>query len=97
MIRYELGLKWTNYPHRLNTGPETSASASFFIQAKCGTKYRTIYENKMDNSSFNRKEDSVSKIIEGSNQAYYGRFSKMSGHECEVKESFRSYLLIKQK
>ena len=50
----------------------------------------------MDNSSFNRKEDSVSKIIEGSNQAYYGRFSKISGLECEVKESLRSYLLIKQ-
>ena len=45
----------------------------------------------MDNSSFNRKEVSVSKIIEGSNQAYYGRFSEISGHECEVKESLRSY------
>ena len=46
----------------------------------------------MDNSSFNRKEDSVSKIIEGSNQAYYGRFSEISGRECEVKESLRSYI-----
>ena len=87
----------TYYPSRLNTGLQTGASASFFIQAKSGTKYKTIYEKKMDNSSFNRKEDSVSKIIEGSNQAYYGRFSKISGLECEVKESLRSYLLIKQK
>ena len=46
----------------------------------------------MDNSSFNRKEDSVSKIIEGSNQAYYGRFSEISGHECEVKESLCSFI-----
>ena len=76
----------------MNTGPETGASASFFIQAKSGTKYKTIYEKKMDNSSFNMIEDSVSKTIEGSNQAFYGRFSDISGHECKVKESLRSYI-----
>ena len=81
----------TYYPSRLNTGLQTGASASFFIQAKSGTKYKTIYDKKMDNSSFNMIEDSVSKTIEGSNQAFYGRFSDISGHECEVKESLHSY------
>ena len=41
----------------------------------------------MGNSSFNMVDESVSKTIKGSNQAYFGRFSEISGHECEVKES----------
>ena len=41
----------------------------------------------MGESSFNLKDESVNKTIQGSNQAYYGRFSEISGHECEVKES----------
>ena len=83
--------KNTNFYFRLNTDKRNGATASFFIQAKSGTKYKTIYEKKMDNSSFNMIEDSVSKTIEGSNQAFYGRFSDISGHECEVKESLHSY------
>ena len=45
----------------------------------------------MDESSFNLYDISVSKTIEGSNQAFYGRSSKISGHECEVKECLYSY------
>ena len=81
----------TYYPSRLNTGPKTGASGSFFIQAKSGTKYKTIYKKKMGESSFNLKDESVNKTIQGSNQAYYGRFSEISGHECEVKECLYSY------
>ena len=46
----------------------------------------------MDDSNFNPYVNSVNKTIEGSNQAFYGRFSDISGHECEVKESLRSYI-----
>ena len=45
----------------------------------------------MDESSFNLYDISVSKTIEGSNQAFYGRSSKISGHECEVKKSLHLY------
>ena len=44
----------------------------------------------MDNSSFNPYYKSVDKTIQGSNQAFYGRSSKISGHECEVKKSLCS-------
>ena len=86
MIWYEL-----INPPRLNTGPKTQATASFFVQAKSGTKYETIYHTNMDNSSFNPYYKSVDKTIQGSNQAFYGRSSKISGHECEVKISLHSY------
>ena len=45
----------------------------------------------MDESSFNLYDTSVRKTIKGSNQAFYGRSSKISGHECEVKKSLHSY------
>ena len=45
----------------------------------------------MDDSNFNPYVESVNKTIEGSNQAFYGRSSKISGHECEVKKSLHSY------
>ena len=44
----------------------------------------------MDDSNFNPYVESVNKTIEGSNQAFYGRSSKISGHECEVKKSLCS-------
>ena len=44
----------------------------------------------MDDSNFNPYVKSVNKTIEGSNQAFYGRSSKISGHECEVKKSLCS-------
>ena len=81
---------WINQSSRLNTGPKTQATASFFVQAKSGTKYETIYKKKMDDSNFNPYVESVNKTIEGSNQAFYGRSSKISGHECEVKKSLCS-------
>ena len=73
---------------RLNTGPRTGALGSFFIQAKSGSKYESIYQKKMDESSFNLKEESINKTIQGSNQAYFGRFREIASHECEVKQSF---------
>jgi hypothetical protein len=87
MIWYEL----INFSSRLNTGLRTGASGSFFTQAKPGTKYETIYVTKMGESSFNSHDESVMKTIKGSNQAFYGRFRDISGHECEVKKSFHTY------
>ena len=49
----------------------------------------------MDESSFNLKEKSINKTIQGSNQAYFGRFREIAGHECEVKKSFlKDYINI---
>ena len=80
---------WTNSSSRLNTGPKTGATASFFVQAKSGTKYETIYKTNMDDSSFNEPEVSINKTIQESNQAYFGRLDRLSSHEkCQVKESF---------
>ena len=45
----------------------------------------------MDESSFNPFYKTVDKTIQGSNQAFYGRSSKISGHECEVKKSRHLY------
>ena len=71
---------------RLNTGRKSKATTSILTQAQPGTKYETIYRTKMDNSSFNGDEKSINKTIQESNQAYFGRSSQISGHECEVKD-----------
>ena len=79
--------KNTNFSFRLNTGKRNGATASFFTQAKPGTKYETIYQTKMDQSSFNLVEVSLNKTITESNQAYFGRLDEMSAHhECEVND-----------
>jgi hypothetical protein len=71
----------------LNTASKTGAVASFFIQAKSGTKYETIYQTKMDNYSFNPNEESINKTIQRPNQAYFGRSDSIPFHqECEVKK-----------
>ena len=77
--------KTSNFSFRLNTDKRHSATASFFIQAKPGTKYETVYQTKMDNSSFDLTEKSIKKTIQRSNQAYFGREDRLSAHdECEV-------------
>ena len=79
---------------RLNTGPRTGALGSYFIQAKSGSKYEMIHQKKMDESSFNLKEESINKTIQESNQAYFGRFRDIASHECEVKQSFHKDLVF---
>ena len=77
---------------RLNTVKKTSSSASLFYQALAGTKYRTIYETNMDDSSFNEPAVSINKTIQMSNQAYFGRLDGLSPHQkCQVKELFHTY------
>ena len=49
----------------------------------------------MDNSSFNGDETSINKTIKESNQAYFGRSSQISGHECEVKDSLHTKWILK--
>ena len=49
----------------------------------------------MDKSSFNGDEKSINKTIQESNQAYFGKSSQISGHECEVKESLHTKWILK--
>ena len=49
----------------------------------------------MDKSSFNEDEKSITKTIQESNQAYFGRSGQISGHECEVKDSLHTKWILK--
>ena len=87
--------KNTHFSYRLNTDGRNGATASFFIQAKPGTKYETIYKTKMDKSSFNSKQESINKTIQRPNQAYFGRLDKLSAHhECEVNKPFQTKWIL---
>ena len=81
--------KSTDFYSRLNTLKKGGSSASLFIQAKPGTKYETINKTNMDDSSFNEPAVSIDKVIQMSNQAYFGRLDRLSPHQkCQVKELF---------
>ena len=83
------------FTFRLNTDKRNGAAASFFIQAKPGTKYETIYKTNMDDSSFNEPAVSINKAIQMSNQAYFGRLDQMSAHhECEVNKPFQTKWIL---
>ena len=57
---------------RLNTGIKSGYFGSIFSQANTNTAYGSVFQNNMDNSSFNNFDDSLIKVITLPRQAFVG-------------------------
>ena len=57
---------------RLNTKRRSTSFANIFTQANPNSVYGSIFQNNMDDSSFNNWNDSLIKTITQSRQAYGG-------------------------
>ena len=72
---------------RLNTGSRSSYFGSIFSQANTNTVYRSIFQNNMDNSSFNDGDESLIKTITLPRQAFGGFQESVSANsetKCKV-------------
>ena len=72
---------------RLNTGSSSSYFGSIFSQANTNTVYRSIFQNNMDNSSFNDVDESLIKTITLPRQAFGGFQESVSANsetKCKV-------------
>ena len=72
---------------RLNTGSRTGSFGTVFSQANPNTVYGSIFQNNMDNSSFNDGDESLIKTITLPRQAFGGfqeRVSANSETKCKV-------------
>ena len=57
---------------RLNTHTRSSYFGSIFSQANTNTAYGSVFQNNMDNSSFNEWDESLIKTITLPKQAFGG-------------------------
>ena len=72
---------------RLNTGPKSSSFGALFSQANPNSAYESIFQNNMDDSSFNHWDDSLIKTITISRQAFGGYQVDVSAYSeaaCKV-------------
>ena len=74
---------------RLNTYPRSGYFSSIFSQANPNTVYGSIFENNMDDSSFNAVNDSLIKTSTLPKQAFSGYQADVSANpETACKVSF---------
>ena len=57
---------------RLNTATKSSSFGALFRQANPNSAYESIFQNNMDDSSFNYWDDSIIKTITKPRQAFGG-------------------------
>ena len=57
---------------RLNVGTKSSSFGALFSQANPNSAYESIFQNNMDDSSFNHRDDSLIKTITLPRQALCG-------------------------
>jgi hypothetical protein len=71
----------------LNTGTKSSSFGASFSQANPNSAYKSIFQNNMDDSSFNNWDDSLIKTITITNQAFGGYQEEVSANSetaCKV-------------
>ena len=74
---------------RLNTGYRSGFSGAMFTQANPNTVYGAIFQNNMDDSSFNAEDDSLIKTSTLPRQAFSGYQRDVSANpETACKVSF---------
>ena len=70
---------------RLNTYIKGSAPASFWMQSPPNSIFKTIFEQNMDDSSFNTYKESMVKTINEPNEAFYGSFMNIQQEKMDCK------------
>ena len=72
---------------RLNTQPNDTSLGGYFTQSQQGSPIRRVFENNMDEFSFNSMDESILKTINSSHQAYFDLISTIKGNAkfgCKV-------------
>ena len=72
---------------RLNTGTKSGSVGALFSQANPNSAYKSIFENNMDDSSFNNWDVSLIKTITIPRQAFGGYQEDVSANSetaCKV-------------
>ena len=72
---------------RLNVGTKSSSFGALFSQANPNSAYESIFQNNMDDSSFNNWDDSLIKTITKPRQAFGGYQMDVSANSetaCKV-------------
>ena len=72
---------------RLNTGSATGSFAAIFSHANSTSVYGSIFQNNMDDSSFNNEDESLIKTITLPGQAFAGYQAEVSANSetaCKV-------------
>ena len=80
----KLVLKWNCIWSRLNTKRRSTAFQAIFSQANSTTVYGSIFQNNMDDSSFNIIDKSLIKTITLPEQAYAGYHEDVSANSETV-------------
>ena len=76
---------------RLNTYAISGSFAHIFTQANPNTVYGSIFQNNMDDSSFNDVDDSLMKTINSPKQAFSGFQEHVSANSetaCKVSNKY---------
>ena len=71
----------------LNTYPKDVTIGALFAQSKPNTIYKRIFENNMDEQSFNYPQDSIKRTVLNVNHAYLGDLSTLLEYKdlsCKV-------------
>ena len=80
---------------RLNTYGRSGYFASIFTQANPNSVYGAIFQNNMDDSSFNAVDDSLIKTSTLPRQAFGGYQEHVSRrHETACKVSLQSFFIL---
>ena len=82
---------------RLNTRQKDTSLGGYFTQSQQGSPIRRVYENNMDEFSFNTVDVSILKTINSTHQAYFDLVSTIKENVkfgCKVwKENIPMYLI----
>ena len=73
--------------HELNTDPKDVSIGSLFALSKPDTIYRAVFDNAMDDLSFNEPYKSMKRTAENPKHAYFGEVYSVLSHQdmaCEV-------------
>ena len=81
----------------MNTRPKDTSLGGYFTQSQQGSPIRRVYENNMDEFSFNTVDVSILKTINSTHQAYFDLVSTIKENVkfgCKVwKENIPMYLI----
>ena len=82
---------------RLNTRPIDTSLGGYFTQSQQGSPIRRVFENNMDEFSFNTVDKSILKTINSTHQAYFDLVSTIKENVkfgCKVWKDLNSFYLL---
>ena len=81
----------------MNTRPKDTSLGGYFTQSQKGSPIRRVFENNMDEFSFNTVDESILKTINSTHQAYFDLVSTIKENVkfgCKVWKDINSFYLL---